>query len=66
MIHEILVESSSDGLSLSGHSDNYLKVKIPFSEGIENSFQKVQINKIDDEICYGELINQEIFELQTK
>lgn len=56
----ILLESVDDKNQISGHADNYIKIKMDYIQGIENTIQKVKINKIEDDYCFAELIEEEI------
>lgn len=57
---DVLFELKEDNY-LSGFTENYVKVNIPFQEGLLNKIQKVKITKINSDIeAFGELINEEI------
>ncbi len=57
---KILVEGNNQDGMISGFTENYLKVKIPFQEGLKNEIKEVILKDFNmEEICfYGELQNE--------
>jgi threonylcarbamoyladenosine tRNA methylthiotransferase MtaB len=54
-INNVLLETQEDDF-LIGFTENYVKVKIPFKEGILNTIQKVRIDSVNSSIeAYGTL-----------
>jgi threonylcarbamoyladenosine tRNA methylthiotransferase MtaB len=52
----VLFEVKEDNY-LSGFTENYIKVNIPYEDGLLNKIQKVKITKVNNEIeAYGEVI----------
>ena len=57
MTGNVLFETKEDD-SLVGFTENYIKVKIPYEEGLINKIQKIKINSINNEIeAIGELLS---------
>lgn len=57
-IGNVLFETKEDDY-LVGFTENYVKVKIPFEDGLINKIQRIKINSINNEIeAIGELINK--------
>ena len=55
---DVLFETKEDNF-LSGFTKNYVKVKIPYQDGLLNQIQSVKILEIDSEIeAKGELISE--------
>ena len=62
---DVLFENKEDNF-ISGFTENYIKVKIPFQEGLINKIKKVKIIGIDNEIeAVGELVTQKEIYHQT-
>jgi threonylcarbamoyladenosine tRNA methylthiotransferase MtaB len=54
-INNVLLETHEDDF-LIGFTENYVKVKIPFKEGILNTIQKVRIDSVNSSIeAFGTL-----------
>ncbi len=56
----VLFESTNHNGMISGFSENYLKVKVPFQENLKNKIIRVNLGKfIPEEICFsGKIINE--------
>lgn len=54
---KVLLESEQHEGFLNGFTENYIKVKVPFEEGLENTIQEISIKTIDSEnVAEGELV----------
>jgi len=55
----VLFEQHKDGALLSGHTDNYIKIELPFQPGLVNTIAPVQLNTLsaDGEIMHAQLTN---------
>ena len=53
LAQNILVENYVEDGFISGYTNNYIKTKIQYEKGIENSIQQIKINEISDEFCIG-------------
>lgn len=47
--YTVLFEAERDGDNMYGFTENYVKVKVPYQEELVNTFQKVELTKIDAE-----------------
>ena len=57
-IGNVLFETH-EGDYLIGFTENYIKVKVPFEDGLFNTIQRVKIENVSSEIeAYGTLINE--------
>jgi threonylcarbamoyladenosine tRNA methylthiotransferase MtaB len=54
---EVLFEQHKDSALLSGHTDNYIKIEIPFRAGLINTITPVQLNTLsaDGEVMHAQL-----------
>ena len=65
MTGNVLFETKEDDY-LVGFTENYVKVKIPYEDGLINKIQRIKINSINNEIeAIGELMNKENKSLKT-
>ena len=54
---KVLLEAEQHEGFLNGFTENYIKVKVPFEEGLENTIQEISIKTIDSEnVAEGELV----------
>lgn len=54
---KVLLEAEQHEGFLNGFTENYIKVKVPFEEGLENTMQEISIKTIDSEnVAEGELV----------
>lgn len=54
---EVLVEASSDGKTLEGYTSNYLRVKMPFEEGLVGQLVNVKIMGLEGELLVGKVLD---------
>lgn len=54
---KVLLEAEQHEGFLNGFTENYIKVKVPFEEGLDNTIQEISIKTIDSEnVAEGELV----------
>lgn len=54
---KVLLEAEQHEGFLNGFTENYIKVKVPFEEGLENTIQEISIKTIDSEnVAEGEFV----------
>lgn len=56
-IRPVLIEGSIEGNMLSGYTDNYVRVKVPYHPSFENSVSLVRIGKCIGDVCEGEVVS---------
>lgn len=56
VVRPMLIEGAIDNNMLSGYTDNYVRVKVPYHPSLENSIAMVRIGEVDDDVCEGEII----------
>lgn len=55
-IRPVLIEGTIEGNTLSGYTDNYVRVNVPYHPSLENSIATVRIGDFSGENCSGEII----------
>ncbi len=53
----VLIEGSIEENMLSGYSDNYIRVKVPYHPALENSVSLVRIGEYKGDVCEGEVVS---------
>ncbi len=56
-IRPVLIEGTIEGNMLSGYTDNYVRVRVPYHPSLENSVAMVRIGTHSGEVCDGEIIS---------
>ncbi len=54
--HKVLFESSQDGITIEGYTDNYIRVQTSYHPALENEIVEVVITSIKNEICNCEIV----------
>ena len=54
-IRPVLIESHIENNRLSGYTDNYVRVDVPYHPSLENSVADVKIGSFNGETCTGEI-----------
>lgn len=57
LVRPMLIEGSVDKNMLTGYTDNYVRVKVPYHQSLENSIAMVRIGDIQGDVCNGEIIS---------
>jgi len=52
---EILFEEPDENGMVKGFSSNYVRVSHPFSGNMTNNFSNIEVNRVEENICFGEL-----------
>ncbi len=52
----VLIESAIEGNRLSGYTDNYIRVSVPYHPSYENALAVVRIGSAEDEVCSAEVV----------
>lgn len=55
-IRTVLIEGSIENNKLSGYTDNYIRVEVPYHPSLENVIAEVRIGDYNGEVCSGEII----------
>lgn len=56
-IRKVLIEGSIENNKLSGYTDNYIRVEVPYHPSLENVIAEVRIGEYNGEVCSGEIIH---------
>ncbi len=56
-IRPVLIEGTIEENMLSGYTDNYVRVRVPYHPSLENSVAMVRIGTHSGEVCDGEIIS---------
>lgn len=56
-VRPMLIEGTIDDNMLSGYTDNYVRVRVPYHPTLENSIAMVRIKDIQNEVCDGEIVS---------
>jgi threonylcarbamoyladenosine tRNA methylthiotransferase MtaB len=59
LIRPVLIESVIQNNDLTGYTDNYVQVHIPYHPSFENSIAQVRIGEFNGESCSGEIVSIE-------
>jgi threonylcarbamoyladenosine tRNA methylthiotransferase MtaB len=57
LVRPMLIEGAIDNNMLSGYTDNYVRVRVPYHPSLENSIAMVRIGNVCDDVCDGEIIS---------
>jgi threonylcarbamoyladenosine tRNA methylthiotransferase MtaB len=57
LVRPVLIEGEIENNMLSGYTDNYVRVRVPYHPSLENSIIMVRIGNIQDDICEGEIVS---------
>ncbi len=57
LVRPMLIESSIEDNMLSGYTDNYVRVRVPYHPALENSIVMVRIKEIQNEVCDCEIVS---------
>ncbi|HAP35989.1 MAG TPA: tRNA (N(6)-L-threonylcarbamoyladenosine(37)-C(2))-methylthiotransferase MtaB [Bacteroidetes bacterium] len=57
LIRPLLIEGSIEDNMLSGYTDNYVRVRVPYHPTLENSIAMVRIGDVQDDVCNGEIVS---------
>lgn len=55
-IRPVLIEGKIENNNLSGYTDNYLRVEVPYQPLLENTIVHVRIGDFNGETCSGEIV----------
>ncbi|MFZ4619211.1 MAG: tRNA (N(6)-L-threonylcarbamoyladenosine(37)-C(2))-methylthiotransferase MtaB [Bacteroidota bacterium] len=58
-VRPVLIEGTIEENMLSGYTDNYVRVRVPYHPSLENSIAMVRIGDFTGEQCVGEIISVE-------
>ena len=53
---QVLFESKNSDGQLSGFTDNYIKVRVPYQEGLAHTTRLVELAYREDHVCHGALL----------
>ncbi len=53
----VLIEGKIENNKLSGYTDNYVRVEVPYHPSLENAVAQVRIGDFNGETCSGEIIS---------
>jgi threonylcarbamoyladenosine tRNA methylthiotransferase MtaB len=53
----VLIEGSIENNTLSGYTDNYVRVGVPYHPSLENAIAQVRIGEFNGELCEGEVVS---------
>ncbi|MFA5833166.1 MAG: tRNA (N(6)-L-threonylcarbamoyladenosine(37)-C(2))-methylthiotransferase MtaB [Bacteroidota bacterium] len=53
----VLIESAIEENMLSGYTDNYVRVRVPYHPSLENSIAMVRIGEYSGDVCEGEIVS---------
>ncbi|MDP1677452.1 MAG: tRNA (N(6)-L-threonylcarbamoyladenosine(37)-C(2))-methylthiotransferase MtaB [Bacteroidota bacterium] len=56
-VRPVLIEGEIENNMLSGYTDNYVRVRVPYHPSLENSIAMVRIGDVQDDVCNGEIVN---------
>lgn len=62
-IRPVLIEGTIEKNSLTGYTDNYVRVRVPYNPSLENSIAMVRIGEFTGEVCESEVLS--VRSLQT-
>jgi threonylcarbamoyladenosine tRNA methylthiotransferase MtaB len=57
MIRPVLIEGAIENNMLSGYTDNYVRVSVPYHPTLENSIAIVRIGDVQHDICNGKIVS---------
>ena len=57
LVRPVLIEGSIEDNMLSGYTDNYVRVKVPYHPSLENSIAMVRIGDVRDDVCNCEIVS---------
>ena len=57
MVKPVLIEGTIDKNMLSGYTDNYIRIQVPYHPSLENSIAMVRIGEFTGELCQGEIVS---------
>lgn len=55
--HDVLVENVVEENMISGYTDNYVRVQMPYHSALENSIAHVRLEKVLSEACVGQVVD---------
>jgi threonylcarbamoyladenosine tRNA methylthiotransferase MtaB len=58
-IRTVLIEGSTENNTVSGYTDNYVRVELPYHPSLENSIAHVRVGEFTGETCTGEVVSVE-------
>lgn len=58
-VRPVLIEGTIEENMLSGYTDNYVRVRLPYHPSLENSIAMVRIGELSGEQCEAELVSVE-------
>jgi threonylcarbamoyladenosine tRNA methylthiotransferase MtaB len=58
-VRPVLIEGTIEENMLSGYTDNYVRVRVPYHPALENSIAMVRIGECTGEQCEGEIVSVE-------
>ena len=58
-VRKVLIEGSIVNNKLSGYTDNYVRVEVPYHPTLENSVALVRVGDFNGETCEGEIVSIE-------
>ncbi|MEW5797449.1 MAG: tRNA (N(6)-L-threonylcarbamoyladenosine(37)-C(2))-methylthiotransferase MtaB [Bacteroidota bacterium] len=58
-MHNVLIEGSIENNKLSGYTENYVRVEVPYHPTLENSIALVRVGNFNGETCEGEIVSVE-------
>jgi len=60
IVRPVLIEGKIENNKLSGYTDNYIRVEVPYHPSLENRIAHVRIGDFNGETCAGEIISVEL------
>ena len=54
-VRPVLIEGKIENNKLSGYTDNYVRVEVPYHPSLENAVAQVSIGDYNGETCNGEI-----------
>lgn len=58
-VRKMLVEGSIENNKLSGYTDTYVRIEVPYHPSLENSIVNIRIGDFNGETCEGEIVSVE-------
>ncbi len=56
LVRPVLIEGAIEDNMLSGYTDNYVRVRVPYHPSLENSIAMVRIGDVQDDVCDGVIV----------
>ena len=56
-VRHVLIEGKIENNRLSGYTDNYVRVEVPYHPSLENAVAQIRIGDFNGETCDGEVLS---------